>query len=418
MKKYLIHLIIGVLLVSLKVTGQDKEWENNVIYSESKVPFYELPDVMVTGEGKRVTKVKDWEQIRRPQIMGMFAGLIYGRIPEPEQPIMQAYEVLSVDKEFLEGRCTRKHLLIRFSNHRGEIKMHMVVYTPNQMKGPVPTLLQLSFSGVESSGDIGANNVQSYGNLNNGVPLIYFLNKGFGVAIVNGGEVVKDENGFGGNSIQRLFYHGNQSLPRADEWGVLGGIAWQASRAMDYLETDADVDKSKVAILGFSKLGKSALWAAAQDTRFAMAFSQSSGCGGAALWKRVYGEDMKYAFRNNRWLCENARKFVGNEDDLPVDQHMLLACIAPRPVYITSGIDDSWADPVGEYLSAHFATPVFELYGLKGQPALERPKINEPAEDRTLSYVIRTSGHGYCQSDWDRYLKCMEFHFKNKNNAK
>ena len=97
---------------------------------------------------------------------------------------------------------------------------------------------------------------------------------------------------------------------------------------------------------------------------------------------------------------------------------MLLACIAPRPVYITSGIDDSWADPMGEYLSAHFATPVFELYGLKGLPALERPKINEPAEDRALSYVIRTSGHGYCQSDWDRYVKCMEFHFKNKNNAK
>ena len=412
MKRKLIHLIIGILLVSMNATGQDKEWENNVIYSESKVPFYELPDVMMTIEGKRVTTVQEWEQVRRPQIMGMFAGLIYGRIPEPEQPVMQVNEVLSVDKNFLDGKCTLKHLLIKFSNHRGEVKMHMVVYTPNNVAGPVPTLLQLSFSGVESSGDIGANNVQSYGNLNSGLPLIYFLNKGFGVAIIHGGEVVSDENGFGGNSVQRLYYHGNQSLPRADEWGVLGGIAWQASRAMDYLESDAAIDKSKVAILGFSKLGKSALWAAAQDTRFAMAFSQNSGCGGAALWGRIYGENMKYTFRNNRWLCENGRKFVGNEDDLSVDQHMLLAAIAPRPVYITSGIDDNWADPMGEYLSAHFATPVFELYGLTGQPSPERPKLNEPSEDRALSSVVRTSGHGYFQSDWDRYIKCMEFHFK------
>ena len=107
-------------------------------------------------------------------------------------------------------------------------------------------------------------------------------------------------------------------------------------------------------------------------------------------------------------------KYIGNEDDLPVDQHMLLACIAPRPLYITSGINDYFADPMGEYLSAHYATPVYELYGLKGQSASERPEINKPAEDRALSYVIRSAGHGYYQSDWDRYINSMEFHFSNR----
>ena len=413
MKFRLLALFIVIPSCLLHLRGQEKEWENHLIYSETKVPFYELPDPLVTSEGNRVLTVKQWEHVRRPQIMGMFASTIYGRIPEPEQAIRQEYKVLGVDEDYLDGRCTRKHLLLSFSNHRGEVTMHMVVYTPNDVEGPVPTLLQLSFSGVESSNDIGVNNIQRYGNLNNGLPLIYFLNKGFGVARIHGGEVVSDEHGFGGNTIHRLYYKGNQSLPRADEWGVIGGIAWQASRALDYLETDGDVDQKKVALLGFSKLGKCALWAAALDTRFAMAISHNSGCAGATLWRRTYGENMKYMFRATHWLCDNARKYIGNEDDLPVDQHMLLACIAPRPLYITSGINDHFADPMGEYLSAHHATPVYDLYGLQGQSTPERPQINEPAEERALSYVIRSSGHGYSQSDWDRYIKSMEFHFKN-----
>jgi len=410
----LIALSCGILfLLQTNLFSQEKEWEDNVIYSEARVPFYELPDPLVTSEGKRVSSVEEWEHMRRPQIMGMFATTIYGRVPLPEQEIKQEYEVLNVEEDFLDGRCTRKHLLIKFSNRRGEVHMHMVVYTPNEKEGPVPTLLELSFSGAKSYRDIDVNNIQGYGQLRSGAPLTHFLDNGFGIARIHGGEIVSDENGFGGNSIHRLFYKGNQSLPRAYEWGVIGGIAWQASRALDYLETDKDVDHTKVALLGFSKLGKCALWSAAQDTRFAMAFSQNSGCAGAALWRRTFGENLKYMFRFPHWLCDNARKYVGNEDDLPVDQHMLLACIAPRPVYITSGINDNWADPMGEYMSAHHATPVYELYGLEGQPTPERPRINEPAENRALSYVIRTLGHGYYQGDWDRYIKCMKFHFDN-----
>ncbi|SHE53110.1 hypothetical protein SAMN05444274_101611 [Mariniphaga anaerophila] len=404
--------IISILAQSNSV-AQDKEWENNVIYNEKQVPFYELPDPLVTVEGKRVATVDDWEQIRRPQIMGMFASTIYGKVPQPEKEIEQEFELLDTDEKFLDGKCTRKRLLFNFSNHRGSVGMHMVVYLPNHVNGPVPVLLQISFSGADR-GSIETDNIQSYGRLRNGIPLIHFLNQGFGVAYINGGEAVRDGNSFGGNTIHKLFYKGNQSLPRADEWGVIGGIAWQASRAMDYLETDNDVDHSKVALLGFSKLGKCALWAAAQDTRFAMALSQNSGCAGAALWRRSFGENLKYMFRFPHWLCGNARKYIGNEGDLPVDQHMLLACIAPRPVYVTSGLSDNWADPMGEYLSSHHATPVYELYGLKGQPTKERPRINEPAEDRALSYVIRSGGHGYFYKDWDRYIKFMKFHFNKK----
>ena len=391
---------------------QSKEWESDVIYSEYQVPFYEIQDPLLNIDGKRITTKEEWLTIRRPQIMGVFASTIYGRIPAPESPLEVDYEVLSEDTAFFDGRCTRKHILARYSNPRGSVAMHIAVFTPNHVSGPVPTLLRLGFG--DARGDnIEMENIQAYGKLRNGTPLIDLFDRGFGFAYIKGGEVIPDEINFG-RSVQKLYYRGQQSMPRADEWGVLAGISWQLSRAMDYLETDKDVDPSKVAILGFSKLGKSTLWAGALDTRFAMVMSQNSGCAGAALWKRKFGENLKYMSRFPHWLCENAKKYIGREEDLPVDQHLLIACIAPRPVYIMSGIDDMWADNMGEYLSAHHATPVYELFGLKGQASRERPRVNEPAEDRALSYCVRSGAHGYESTDWVRYINFMDYHFNKK----
>ena len=411
-KKVLASVFLAMIVFSQQMFAQAKEWESDVIYSEEQVPYYDLPDPLVTVEGKRVTTAEEWMKVRRPQIMGMFASTIYGRVPMPEDPIQQTFEVLSVDKDFLDGRCTRKLILVHFKNKRGEIQMHLAVFTPNGLNNPAPVLLRMGFA--EAYGKkVELKNIQNYGELENETPLLHFLEKGLGVVCVQGGEVVRDEIGFS-HSIHQLFYKGNQSMPRADEWGVLGGIAWQASRAMDYMETDKDIDAKKVAIVGFSKIGKCALWAAAQDSRFAMALSQNSGCAGAALWRRNFGENLKYMTRFPHWLCDNAKKFVGVVEDLPIDQHMLIACIAPRPVYITSGINDMWADNMGEYLSAHFATPVYKLFGLEGQDSPERPRINEPAEGRALSYRVRTGAHGYEQTDWDCYINFMDLYFNKK----
>jgi hypothetical protein len=237
------HLTVIVLtgILGLNGTlllGQIKEWESNVIYSEKQVPFYELPDPLLTVEGKRISTKEEWINIRRPQIMGMFASTIYGRVPEPEFEIRQEFEVLNIDKEFLDGRCTRKQLLATFSNERGKVRMHIAVFTPNDVNGPVPALLNMGSSAKGLS--IELQNIQSYGELRNGTPLIHFLDEGLGVVCVEGGEIIRDENGLN-ETIHELFYKGNQSIPRADEWGVLAGIAWQASRTMDYLETDTDI---------------------------------------------------------------------------------------------------------------------------------------------------------------------------------
>ena len=412
MKSMFKHILIfgTFLLIAQSISlAQSKEWEREVIYSEKQVPFYVLPDPLVTVEGKRITTKEEWLNERRPQIMGMFASTIYGRVPEPETPVEVEYEILSEEKEFFDGRCTRKHVLAKFSNERGSVQMHLALFIPNDTDGPVPVLLRLGF-GVADRGNIEMNNIQAYGRLGNGTPLIDFLDSGFGVACIMGGEVIRDEVGFS-RSVQKLYYRGNQTMPHADEWGVIAGISWQLSRTMDYLETETSVDITKVAILGFSKLGKSTLWAGALDTRIAMVLSQNSGAGGAAIWRRCFGETLKYTTRFPYWLCDNAKKYIGREEDLPVDQHMLIACIAPRPVYITSGINDLWADNMGEYVSAYNATPVYELFGLNGQDTEERPRINEPANNRALSYRIRSGAHGYESTDWAEYINFMDYHF-------
>ncbi|MFY0653177.1 MAG: hypothetical protein JXQ96_14140 [Cyclobacteriaceae bacterium] len=412
--KYPSLLILFALLClySELAICQSKEWEKEVIYNESQVPYFELPDLLTTVEGKKINSVDEWLYVRRPQIMSMLATNIYGRVPIPESPIKTEYETLDVDKKFFDGRCTRKRIKAVFSNERGSIEMNIVVFVPNGIQRPVPVLLRMGFSSVTGK-NIEMENIQSYGKLGNGTPLVDLIEKGFGLVCIKGGEIIGDEVSFR-NSIHKLFYKGSQSLIKADEWGVLAGISWQYSRTMDYLETDDDVDHKKVAILGFSKLGKSTLWAGALDTRFAMVLSQNSGAAGAALWRRNFGENLKYITRFPRWLCGNAKKYVGSEHDLPVDQHMLLACIAPRPLYVVSGINDLWADNQGEYLSTHYATPVYELFGLKGQPTLERPKVNQPSDDRALAYHVRSGAHGYHQFDWDQYIKFMDYHF-NKN---
>ena len=195
--------------------------------------------------------------------------------------------------------------------------------------------------------------------------------------------------------------------------GVLATISWRAMRAMDYLEKDKDIDQRRVAIMGHSKLGKATLWAAAQDQRFALAISAQSGCAGAALWRRRSGETLqKMVTRFPYWLCRNAWKFVNNEADLPVDQHMLIALIAPRPVYVASAVDDHWADPRGEYLSAWHAGDVYRLFGKKGLPSEESPEPAQPILDAQVGYHIRPGGHSVADYDWMQFLEFADRHLK------
>lgn len=402
----------AVLLTSIQsgALGREaKEYDSDVIYDEARIPHYDLPDPLLTAEGELVTTAEAWTAKRRPQILGLFSHMLYGSIPAPTSPLETTFTLNALDEEFLQGKATRKHVLIRFSNERGTARMSAMVFVPNDAPKPVPSFMIISFDKNESP-RLAANQDRP-GMLNNGWPLGEILANGFGLISVYHADLVGHNEVEFRRGIHPLFFGRGQSFPKAHEWGVISACGWGAMRALDYLETDLDIDHKRIALLGHSKLGKATLWAAAQDERFAMAISANSGCGGAALWRRRSGETLEKISRFPHWLCVNSRKFINREDDLPVDQHMLLALMAPRPVYVASATEDTWADPRGEYLSAYHATQVYELFGKRGLSSSETPPADQAIIESHIGFHLKTGGHSIDPYDWQMFLRFAKHHF-------
>jgi hypothetical protein len=412
--KIRVFCLAGLLLMSLPgLCGarQNKEDDSDVNYDEARVPRYDLPDPLVSAEGRAITTPDEWMNVRRPQILSLFANLVYGRVPSPESPIETEVHVLNVDKDFMQGKATRKRIALCFKNRNGRAAMTILIYVPNKAAKSVPAFMILAWEDARSSGMDA--DPKSPGKLKNGWPLGDFLDRGYAVVSVYQQDLVGHNEVQFERGIHPLFYGKGQSFPKAYEWGVITAIGWGAMRALDYLETDKDIDARKVAIMGHSKLGKATLWAAAQDQRFALAISAESGCAGASLWRRRSGETLeKMVTRFPYWLCRNAWKFANHEDDLPVDQHMLLALIAPRPVYVCSGVEDTWADPRGEYLSAWHAGTVYRLLGRKGLTSEKSPPVGTAITRSDVGYHIRQGGHSVEPYDWQRFLEFADYHFK------
>jgi hypothetical protein len=226
------------------------------------------------------------------------------------------------------------------------------------------------------------------------------------------GDIEPDFQGGMPLGVRGLYLKPGQAEPAADEWGAIGAWAWGLSRAMDYLETDPGVDAKRVAIVGISRLGKTVLWAGASDPRFAMVIASCSGEGGASLSRRDYGETIKHINRNfPYWFDQNYQKFGDHVDQLPVDAHMLLSLIAPRPLYLSTGDQDKWGDPKGEFLAAVAAEPVYRLLGAQGLGTSDMPAADQPIM-HTIGYHMHSGGHGTNPFDWQQYLKFMEMHLQ------
>ena len=404
----LFYLLISI---NLAYSQQSKELDYDVNYDESKVPGYQLPQLLQSSTGKEITNSAEWNSIRRPEILSLFSNLIYGKIPVPADPIQTEYEVIKENSKFLKGLGTRKEVSIRIHNSKGEVQMSMLMIIPNGLQKSVPAFMMISFDDIDSKKM--ELSVDKARHLNNGLPIEELLDRGYGFVAIYHQDLVKHNDVDFNNAIHSLFYQDNQSFPAANEWSVLAACGYGASLALDYLESDDAIDHTRVVLMGHSKLGKAALWAAARDQRFAVAISANSGCAGAALWRRKYGETLqKMCTRFPYWLCGNAQKFVGREEDLPIDQHMLFALMAPRPVYVATSLDDGWADPRGEYLSAFHAGKVYELFGKKGLEYLEYPTLKQAFIHQEVGFHLREGGHYIAAYDWQKFMEFADYHFK------
>ena len=411
-----------VLLAAGTLMAAGKPPEAN--YDESKVKAYTLPDPLVCFDGRPVTDVKAWREARRPEILTAFETNVYGRIPA--LPTHLKFVTREADGQALGGLATRRQIEIRLFGEADAPRIDVLLYIPKDAPKPVPVFLGLSYGnqGINADPAIIASRdtVSTNGEQASRWPLELILKRGYAVATFAGADVEIDRHGSGTLAKKRaegwrLGVRGyaarkaGRDAPADDEWGTLAAWAWGLSRAMDYLETDKDIDARKVAVFGHSRTAKTALWAAAKDERFALAVSNNSGEGGAALARRWFGETV--AILPEVWFAKNYRRFADNVDALPVDQHLLIALIAPRPVYVASATQDEWADPRGEFLAALHAGPVFRLYGLKGLGVREMPPPDSPVGD-SVRYHIRTGKHDITPYDWEQYLSFADRHFGHK----
>lgn len=413
-------LFTAVILCSL--TTMISAAQNKANYDEAKVGQYTLPDPLRMENGEPVRDAKTWREKRRPELLRLFETHVYGR--SPGKPVQLSFEKTSEDKNALDGIATRREISIYLTKDHSGPRLDLLLYVPNAASRPVPAFLGLNFEGNHTvNADPGIAVKKHTRNATNSVELPRgdqasrwqvekLMGRGYALATMYYGDIDPDYHDGFKNGVHPLFYKPGQTQPAPDEWGSIGAWAWGLSRALDYLETDKDINAKKVAVIGHSRLGKTALWAGAQDERFAIVISNDSGCGGAALSRRDFGETTKIINTSfPHWFCANYKKYNDNESGCPVDQHELIALSAPRPVYVASAAEDLWADPKGEFLGAKNAEPVYKLLGKEGLPAESMPEVNHPVKG-TIGYHIRTGKHDVTEYDWEQYLNFADKHLK------
>lgn len=392
-------------------------------YDESKVPAYVLPDPLVTEEGKPVRTVRQWEKVRRPELLSLFETEMFGKMPG--RPSGLHFELLSENRNALNGAATRREVAVWFDEAES-LCMTLLIHIPNGVEGPVPAFLCANFKGnygTSHDPEISLpteKQIEGYGpkfklyergeNARRW-PYEYIMSQGYAVVTFCREDVDPDWNDGFRNGIHGLL--DGDSPREVDSWGTIAAWAWGLSRAMDYIETDGCIDSRCVAVMGHSRLGKTALWAGASDERFAIVISNDSGCSGAALSRRVYGEHLlKLNSVRPQWFCLNYQKYNGRENTLPFDQHELLALVAPRPVYVASASEDRNADPKGEMLSLVHASPVYELYGYEPFNASELPEVNTPMSTDRMGYHLRDGKHDILLYDWQQFISFADRFFK------
>jgi (4-O-methyl)-D-glucuronate---lignin esterase len=368
------------------------------LYREELVPKYTLPDPLKCSDGSQATTAAVWEAKRRPETLDLFRKHIYGR---PPAPMAVSFAVTQTDPKAMDGKATLKRIKITSKDKADkQFGFDAAVLIPNGAPIPAPAFVFINHRAATSADPTRQQKDGLW-------PAEEIVGRGYAAAVFQVNDVDPDKKGDEARAAGvRGVWPAGGGVPGEDAWATIGAWAWGASRVLDYLRTDPAIDRAKVAVVGHSRGGKTALWAAAQDERFAIGISNESGRGGASLTRRQFGEPVKAILTAfPYWYCGNYMKTVaGNADDLPVDQHQLVALIAPRPVYVASADADLWADPRGEFLSLVHAGPVYGLYSQPAPTAEEMPPLDTPLIRGRFGYHIRRGVHNLTPYDWARFL--------------
>jgi hypothetical protein len=424
--------MFGILLAA--GCGAGAAPAKNPNYDEAAVRPYELPNVLAGPDGVAVDTAEQWRLSARPHHLGVLERHVYGRRlpPVPVRPVDVKREdvVLAGDVPAVRIQAVLELRPHADGDDSGPL-IDVLLYLPRGTTGS-PVFLALNFHGNQSlvsDPDVritrswiinkadarvtdNRGSEASRGTQVRRWPVARMLTRGYGMATACCGDFYPDrQEGAAESAPGRLGLTVAGRL-RPDEPGAIAVWAWGLSRILDWLVTLPEVDPSRVIVVGHSRLGKAALWSGGCDERFAMVVSNDSGCGGAALSRRNFGEDVAaITGKHPHWFCPAFASYAGRESDLPCDQHVLLALAAPRPLYVASASEDLWADPRGEFLAAVAAGPVWSLFGLTGLGAADFPEADRSIGDR-VGYHVRTGGHDLLEFDWERFADFADRHLR------
>lgn len=363
-------------------------------YDEARVPPYVLPELLPNGATPEA-----W-RLRREEILELFREHVYGR--SPERPDSLRFEVVEEDPAAMGGSATMRRVAVHSTEAGREHRFELLLFLPNAPPGPVPVFLLLNHRSPSNTDPTRSEKSDFW-------PAEEVIARGFGIAALQAGELAPDDREHYRSGVIRLFEGEGTAARDSDAWAALAAWAWGASRAMDYFETAPRVDAGRVAVVGHSRGGKAALWAGAQDERFALVVSNESGEGGAALSRRHYGETLgRITEVFPHWFAGRYGRYAGGAGQLPVDQHMLLALMAPRAVYVASADEDLWSDPRGEFLALAHASPVYALYGEPELSENDMPPLDRPLWVGRRGYHVRSGAHDLTRYDWARFLDFAE----------
>jgi hypothetical protein len=372
-------------------------------YDESKVPPYALPDVLKSLSGQAINNKSTWEKNRRPEILKLFEDNVYGEMPKDYDSIK--FTITNDVANAMNGKARLKEVVISVWRKNKTVNIHLILFIPNNAKNPAPVFLLINNRDKKNT-DAARDTLSEFW------PAEMIIDSGYAIAAFHVSDAAPDDKVNYGNGVLQLY---PEQIGAGNGMKAIGAWAWAASRVMDYFEKDKNIDSKRVAIVGHSRGGKAALWTGAQDQRFALVFANCSGNTGGALSRRKFGETVKRINDNfPHWFADNYKKYNDNEAALPVDQHMLIALMAPRPVYTTSASQDLWADPLGSYLSLKNAEKVYALYGKTSRLPPAAPAINTPVIHSYLGYHNREGIHNLTVFDWTNFVRFANYHYYHK----